>query len=380
MCSSRYSVCVFALCSALVACATDTTSDGSGSADAGTPDVVADASSSADTVMPQEDVQVASDAHGGEVTDDVSASVDADAVGFEVAPLPSLEAPFVFEPGEGEGTPRIQTTVALGGTDELAVAWTGVMGEDNALVIRFARYGLDGTVKTAPYTMSTTTTGVHNEPSLCALAGGGYVAAWSRDTQSVGPDGENLEVRVRLVAADGSPVGDADTRVLSEVPGNHWLGEVACSPTGGFVVGGVRRDTDGITFGAFAWRYSAAGESEGSAMALNVTPEGTQVYPDLAVNADGAVAAIWLDDTEPTPGVSLVRVLLRWLPPSPAEPGDVLVIAGAEGAPSPFGQVVSAPWSTEARVVAMLAGGGLGLWSVSVDGTIAALQAPEGTA
>ena len=179
---------------------------------------------------------------------------------------PPLHSPILFEPGQGAPTPRVQTVVALGGQDDLAVAWTGV-NEDNSLGIRFALYGRDGSVKVPAYPLSTSTQGIQNEPSICQLAGGGYVVAWSRDTQSVGPDGENLEIRFRVVGADGQPAQDTDTRVLSGAPGNHWLAEVACDPSGGFAVAGVRPDTDGITFGAFVWRYKATGEPEGTAIA-----------------------------------------------------------------------------------------------------------------
>ena len=291
---------------------------------------------------------------------------DHDASETESKPLPKLESPLIFEPGSGDATPRVQTAVALGSASDVAVVWTGA-NEDNSLGIRFGLYGLDGSIKAAPYRLSTSTQGVQNEPSVCALSEGGFVVAWSRDTQSLGPDGENLEIRFRIVDADGLPLQENDTRVLSEVPGNHWLAEVACTPSGGFVVAGVRPDTDGITFGVFAWRYDKDGAPEGTAVALNTTPEGTQTFPDVAVNANGAVVVVWSDQVDLETGESQDRVLLRWLPAS-GDPGDLHVIAGSTTTPALMGQVASSYESSNASVAALLAGGTLGLWSLGEEG------------
>lgn len=315
-------------------------------------------------------------------TEDVQASEDVAPTPDSAPPTPmappSLQSSVIFEPGAGDATPRVQVAVALGHDDDVAAVWTGAAGEDNALGIRFALHHLDGSVKVAALPLFTSSQGIQNEPSICTLSDGRYVAAWSRDTQSVGPDGENLEIRFRLIDADGTPVGENDSRVLSDAPGNHWLAEVACGPDGGFVIAGVRPDTDDITFGAFAWRFDENGAPNGDAMALNLKPEGTQTYPDVAVNADGAVIATWNDDAEVEPGQPLDRVLLRWLPPAPAEAGEIIAVAGEAGAPASYGQVASGSFDTEARVAAALSDGTIGLWTLNESGVTTTIQLPGG--
>ena len=351
----------------LTLCASCSDSESSKSLNAG--DALGDTLSEADIVS--DDI----------ISDEGAPSTDlepeSDATAPEAMALPSLQSPLVFEPGEGDPAPRIQTVVALGANDTLAVAWSGV-DQDNVLGIRFALYGLDGSKTTETYTLSSATTGVQNEPSICALKEGGYVVAWSRDTQSTGPEGENLEIRFRLIDEEGKPLGELDSRVLSTVPGNHWLAEVACAPDGGFVIAGVRPDTDDITFGAFVWRHDKDGAPQGDAIALNIAPEGTQSYPDLAVNAEGSIIALWKDDALVEEGQDIERVMSRWILPSPAEPGAIIPIAGSAETAASYGQVAANSYDNTARAAATFADGTLGLWIVDESGPIGTIKLPEG--
>ena len=132
--------------------------------------------------------------------------------------------------------------------------------------------------------------GQRNEPAVCRLADGGFVAVWSYDGQAVG---NPLGIEGAVLATDGSVVSSFD--VKTEVTGNHWLGHVGCNPDGGFTVVGSRTDTDDTTFGVFAQHYDADGATITEAFSINPSPEGTQVQPVVAVGEGGAGVVLYED-------------------------------------------------------------------------------------
>ena len=298
--------------------------DGGGSGGGpGGPDTVASTDTSADVTSNADGVptaDVAPDAGGADGGADVDVASPQEDAGEEP---PDFSGSTWLEGPQGPQGIDIQPSIALGPGGAVALAWTG-SSEETGLGIRFALLGPDGAVTAGPLELDTTRKGMRNEPSLCALDGGGYVVAWSVDTKEAGPDGETLQVRFRRVGSDGAPLDAEDQRVYTERPGNHWLAEVACDSGGGFVVGGVRPDSVGTTFGVFIQRYDADGKKVGDAESVNPAPEGDQTFPDLGVAADGTVVVAWDDSLD-----NVKRVLVRRLPIPPAAPSEVLV--GADG-------------------------------------------------
>ena len=100
----------------------------------------------------------------------------------------------------------IQPSVALGVTTGFGLAWCGMSDED--LGIWFGTWTNDGSIEREPYLLSTANEGIQNEPRACALAGGGYAVTWSMDSRM---EPTNLQVRYRLIGADGQPVGQSSS-------------------------------------------------------------------------------------------------------------------------------------------------------------------------
>jgi hypothetical protein len=213
------------------------------------------------------------------------------------APLPTLGDPARFEPGAGLPGSRVQPGLAWGRDGALAVAWTGSAPGGTELTVWFALYDAAGAELVAPYVLATGDAGGdQGEPDVCALAdGAGWAVAWSQDTHTSGPDGENLQIRWRRVAATGQPSDAQDTRLLTARPGNHWLASVGCDPRGGFAVAGVRPDDTSPAFSAFLQRYDAAGQAAGEPTVLKAGSDGGQVFPDVALSADGTAFVAWAD-------------------------------------------------------------------------------------
>ena len=338
----------------LVACCGDTGGpgaapdavSGAGGSDAAgrsLPDVMTDTSVAGADAAEEVAGPGAADVASGETV----ANADADGGLGEPAEPPPLSDPVVLDlPGDDIA---IQPGVALGPAGEIALTWTGP-DDDGSLGIHFQLLDTAGEPLGEAASLHTGVAGGQNEPSICALAGGGYVVAWSSDVAaSPGPDGASLQVVFRRVGADGVALDAAERRVLTEIPGNHWLARVACEGGGGFVVAGVRPDPDG-TFGAFAWRFDAAGEPAGDAMTLHTAASGDQVYPFVGAGA-GTFVAAWEDSAHAGDGATRI-VARRW---SDGALGAQVVAHGAAGTPATLTAVAVDAWSGAALVAGVLA-------------------------
>ena len=117
-------------------------------------------------------------------------------------------------------------------------------------------YNLEKGIRNDPLNQVTEPEGIHNEPDICGLSGGGAAVVWSVDTQ----DGSrnNLQIRYRVLDATGTPTNVRDQIVETDVDGNHWLGSVTCNDQNEFVIVGARSDPND-TFGVFGQRFDQTG-------------------------------------------------------------------------------------------------------------------------
>ncbi len=255
---------------------------------------------------------------------------------------PPLEGPVLLDISTGGITIQPALALGLAGDTALAFSWPD---PDSSLGIGLLLLDAEGEVLAGPVAANTKAEGGQNEPSVCALASGGYVVTWSSDVASApDPDGASLQIAFRRFDATGAPVTADEERVLTEVPGNHWLARLACDPAGGFVVVGVRPDPDG-TFGTFAWRFADDGSADGDPLTLHTADHGGQVFPFVGVGA-GQVVAAWEDDGHDPDGAFRV-VTRRWSDEGVADP---LVAHGSMAAPAKITAVAVDPWSGAALV------------------------------
>jgi len=293
-------------------------------------DTAADlAPETASDVLPDAAPDVASDT-ALDITPD---SPDDTAPDVAIYPHALTPTPLVSTPFDTLAPLRVQPALAIGADHRLAMAWTGRDGDSLGIILALAR--LDGATAdtVSPFIANTTATGTRNEPSLCALAGGGYALAWSVD---LGNGGDNLQVAWRRFAPDLTPLDPADRIVVTDRPGNHWLAELACDPRGGFVLAGVRPGPPDSGFSAFFVRIAPDG-TQGPAVSALPDPPGDPIgssafLPQLAVDPTGQVVLAWeqvgacasppcADDT----GLAFRRF------PAAGSPSDLVYFRGASG-------------------------------------------------
>lgn len=253
------------------------------------------------------------------------------------APIPALKDPASLSVPSGDDPLAIQPSLAVGEDGRIALTWTGA-GEGKNLGIFLAITGVDGTAFGDAQRVDADLIGNKSEPSICALAGGGWVVVFSADVKTVE---NNLKVRFRRYTADGTPVDAKDINVATDVPGNHWMGHVACDQEGGFAITGVRTDADGQTFGVFLRRYDSKAKPTGPAVNVNAEADGDQTQPVVALAADGTAYVAWDDNRKG----DYTQVYIRRMPPGDGEPPASVVVAGNELVPAVNGAVAADPAS-----------------------------------
>lgn len=278
--------------------------------------------------------------------------------------LPTLSNPKMLEPGKGITKIQIQPAVALGTDGKLGLVWTG-SDQSKSLNIYFSVVDFEGKTST-PERIDSFPGGLKNEPSVCALKGGGYVAVWSVDTQVQGTKEGNLQVRFRRMDAAGKPLDKEAVQVKTGVVGNHWLSDVACGGDGGFVFTGVRVDTDNKTFGVFVQRFDSEGKAIAEASYVNPEPEGTQVHPEVAASTAGAFVVAYDDSLN-----NNEQVVFRLYPESGKAPNPLVVVEKGTGSLAVKGAVVAMQPDTGAFLVGALRGNGSApiLKQYKADGT-----------
>lgn len=329
-----------------------------------TEDTASDAAAAADGTLSVDtrDAQTA-DAAADSAPDmavqppDVALDGSAD-IPASLAPLG--ETPLITEVAPKDEPRDIQPAVAVAPDGTIGVAYAHGLTA-NAPGVRFAVVASDGGT-TSDVALDSDLRGGRNEPALCARgAAGGWVAVWSQDTKEADSPEPNLRVRFRLIDAAGQPSGLGDTRVITAIEGNHWLGDVACADDGSFAIAGVRPDPDG-TFGVFAQRYDVVGAPSGAAVTLNPNPTGDQLHPVIAPLRSGRAMVAW-DDSLPGGGGDLVRVLGRAvaIPDDGTQAPSAVVLSGSAGQPALGVSLATDPRTGDYLAAATVAGARLEL-------------------
>ncbi|MBD0272274.1 MAG: DUF4214 domain-containing protein, partial [Acetobacteraceae bacterium] len=176
------------------------------------------------------------------------------------------------------------------------VAWLGPGTESPNIFAH--RYASDGT-PLGEFQINTSS-GFHDTPVITALANGGFVAAW------VGPGTNGVEIRARRYAADGAAAGD-EFVVNTTQAGEQKAPAVTALAGGGFVVAWSGPGADGPDI--FAQRYAADGTAAGPELRVNTGIAGDQLRPTVSALKDGGFVVAWVGN--PVAGADNYDVLAQ---------------------------------------------------------------------
>ena len=179
------------------------------------------------------------------------------------------------------------TALADGG---FVVAWRSAGQDGSGWGIYAQRYAADGTPSGSEFQVNTTTSSDQSQPSITALADGGFVVAW----RSAGQDGSGGGVFAQRYASNGTPIG-GEFKVNTEISNNQEKPNAIALADGGFVVTWMSYDQDGSASGIFAQRYAADGTPSGGEFRVNTTTHGDQDQPSIVSLAGGGFVVAWMD-------------------------------------------------------------------------------------
>ncbi|MCB1328019.1 MAG: hypothetical protein KDK28_00490, partial [Maritimibacter sp.] len=186
-----------------------------------------------------------------------------------------------------------------------AVTWVDAEAVDGDAATIMARvFTDDGTPLTVEFQVNTAATGDQFQPSITALAGGGFFIAWtdnSRGLDTGGDDTSNYAIRGQAFDARGAPVG-SEFRVNQVTTYGQSQPEVLALADGRFIVAfsdtssGLETGGDDAEYGAIRARiFNPDGSPDSAEFLVNVTTTGHQNEPQMAQLADGRVIFTWTD-------------------------------------------------------------------------------------
>ncbi|MDD7805538.1 MAG: Ig-like domain-containing protein, partial [Endozoicomonas sp. (ex Botrylloides leachii)] len=140
-------------------------------------------------------------------------------------------------------------------------------------------------------TVSNTLQEDQQDPSVSALADGGYVVSWSSQHEG------NHGVYARVFNASGEPQGD-EFKVSQNDDGFALAEDVIGLDDGGFIATWRTSDVEGASSEVFARRFDASGNPINEAYKINDYIGDDQDTVRLDLLSNGSIAAVWQSDNE----------------------------------------------------------------------------------
>jgi hypothetical protein len=186
------------------------------------------------------------------------------------------------------------------------------------------------------FLVNSNTLGIQNDPSIAALAGGGFVATWV--TSWSNDDGSSSAIKAQVFGASGAKVG-AEFLVNSAAAQAQQEPVATAVDGGGFMIAWMTLDTaqDGNGLALKAQVFDAAGARVGTEFLVNTQVTGNQSVADMATLSDGRVIVTWTDtyaDGAANWGIKGQIFAPDLTPPPPANRAPVITSDGGGDAAS----------------------------------------------
>ncbi len=151
------------------------------------------------------------------------------------------------------------------------------------------RYDAAGHKLNGEFRVNSTVTGDQCNPTVTALADGGFLVAWD---SRPGQDGSGSGVYQQRYDVDGQKVG-GEARVNVTTANDQQLPSVTALPDGGWAVAWNSLGQDGSYTGAYGRVYNADGTARSGEVQLHQTTIGYQSQEAIQALADGSLIAMW---------------------------------------------------------------------------------------
>ena len=187
----------------------------------------------------------------------------------------------------------IGQAVAMAPSGEFVVVWTSVGQDGDGYGVFGQRFDASGNKLGSEFQVNTHTTGNQGYPVVAMNGSRQFVVAW----QSDGQDGDGYGVFARRYDASGAAL-------TGELPVNTHTTDSQHAPTvgidgaGNFVVVWNSFTQDGSFDGIFGRRFDPAGSPLTAEFPLNTYTNSQQLYPELAMDAEGNFVCTWESFTQ----------------------------------------------------------------------------------
>ncbi|MES0884903.1 VCBS domain-containing protein [Roseibium sp. SCP14] len=134
-----------------------------------------------------------------------------------------------------------------------------------------------------------------DNPEVAALTGGGHIVVWSSSNQA--PDGDSWGVFAQRYDANGDKIGGEF--LVNTTTSNAQYDPSVAGISGGALDGGFvvvwQSPQDGSSYGIYAQRYDAGGNTVGGEILVNTTTSNNQIYPAVTALTGDKFAVTWTD-------------------------------------------------------------------------------------
>lgn len=211
----------------------------------------------------------------------------------------------VVEGAEG----ALAGSLALSGDGDLIVTWTDYTSSPSAANVHARSFDADGAPQGAEFVSSDFFWGTLFGPPVSqrafALSGGGYVVAWEHDIEPFGTSAVDRGEPAGLRRAISAVVFDAEGHAVSDeilvyaVQSQTEYGSVRLRPyitplaDGGFVIAAHEYDRSGPDTNVVLYSFDQFGNRVGNEALINGSATGIQLWPSVALLADGRLVGVW---------------------------------------------------------------------------------------
>ncbi|MBV7477905.1 calcium-binding protein [Pseudomonas sp. PDM31] len=166
------------------------------------------------------------------------------------------------------------------------VAWAD-QGTNTTDYIYTQRYNASGVKVGGPALVNRVTNSAQEDPTITALANGGYVVAWQSDNFD-----DMSDIAVQIYNANGVKVG-SESIVNTTRNGIQDSAQITALKDGGFVVSWASFGQDGSGWGGYLQRYNASGTKVGVETRVSTTTQSDQDGATVTGLADGGFMVVW---------------------------------------------------------------------------------------
>ncbi|NBB17509.1 hypothetical protein GVN21_19280, partial [Caulobacter sp. SLTY] len=214
----------------------------------------------------------------------------------------------VFEVG---GDQVSRSPLASWADGSYVVVWQSNGQDGSDWGVYAQRYAADGSPVGTEFQVNAYTNSTQMEASVVTLAGGGFVVTWTSYGQGTATNGGDPYYNVFQKVYDSAGNPGAETQVNTYSPGfsHQHHSDITALADGGYLIAWHSQPQDGSSYGVYAQRYNAAGQTVGAEFQLNTTTAGEQSWPAIHGLPGGGFVAVWNSATQA--GGSAFDVVIR---------------------------------------------------------------------